>query len=233
MNKILQVGAVTSTHGLAGEVKVFPTTDDPKRFKKLKQVLLDTGKDMLPLGVEHVKFFKNMVILKFKGYDRIEDIMGFKGKNLYVTRENAVKLQKDEYFIADMIGMRVVSTEGEELGKYIPVKKRITYQDLLRHNSINCSSVLLRRDVARKYPMEHEDSHEDYITWLKILQEYKTASGIDEPLLNYRLTSKGKSGNKLKSAGMTFKVYRYMGFGMGRSLCCFISYALNGIWKYR
>ena len=116
MNNILQVGAVTSTHGLAGEVKVFPTTDDPKRFKKLKQVLLDTGKDMLPLGVEHVKFFKNMVILKFKGYDRIEDIMGFKGKNLYVTRENAVKLQKDEYFIADMIGMRVVSTEGEELG---------------------------------------------------------------------------------------------------------------------
>ena len=93
-----------------------PTSDDPKRFKKLKQVLLDTGKDMLPLEVEHVKFFKNMVILKFKGYDRIEDIMGFKGKNLYVTRENAVKLQKDEYFIADMIGMRVVSTEGEELG---------------------------------------------------------------------------------------------------------------------
>ena len=116
MNNILQVGAVTSTHGLAGEVKVFPTTDDPKRFKKLKQVLLDTGKDMLPLEVEHVKFFKNMVILKFKGYDRIEDIMGFKGKNLYVTRENAVKLQKDEYFIADMIGMRVFSTEGEELG---------------------------------------------------------------------------------------------------------------------
>ena len=121
MNNILQVGAVTSTHGLAGEVKVFPTTDDPKRFKKLKQVLLDTGKDMLPLGVEHVKFFKNMVILKFKGYDRIEDIMGFKGKKLYVTRENAVKLQKDEYFIADMIGMRVVSTEGEELGKLTDV----------------------------------------------------------------------------------------------------------------
>lgn len=112
MNNILQVGAVTSTHGLAGEVKVFPTTDDPKRFKKLKQVLLDTGKDMLPLEVEHVKFFKNMVILKFKGYDRIEDIMGFKGKNLYVTRENAVRLKKDEYFIADLIGMKVY-TEGE------------------------------------------------------------------------------------------------------------------------
>lgn len=121
MNNILQVGAVTSTHGLAGEVKVFPTTDDPKRFKKLKQVLLDTGKDMLPLGVEHVKFFKNMVILKFKGYDRIEDIMGFKEKNLYVTRENAVRLKKDEYFIADLIGMKVYTEDEAYLGELTEV----------------------------------------------------------------------------------------------------------------
>ena len=121
MNNILQVGAVTSTHGLAGEVKVFPTTDDPKRFKKLKQVLLDTGKDMLPLEVEHVKFFKNMVILKFKGYDRIEDIMGFKGKNLYVTRENAVRLKKDEYFIADLIGMKVYTEDEAHLGELTEV----------------------------------------------------------------------------------------------------------------
>ena len=121
MNNILQVGAVTSTHGLAGEVKVFPTTDDPKRFKKLKQVLLDTGKDMLPLGVEHVIFFKNMVILKFKGYDRIEDIMGFKGKNLYVTRENAVRLKKDEYFIADLIGMKVYTEDEAYLGELTEV----------------------------------------------------------------------------------------------------------------
>ena len=121
MNNILQVGAVTSTHGLAGEVKVFPTTDDPKRFKKLKQVLLDPGKDMLPLEVEHVKFFKNMVILKFKGYDRIEDIMGFKGKNLYVTRENAVRLKKDEYFIADLIGMKVYTEDEAYLGELTEV----------------------------------------------------------------------------------------------------------------
>lgn len=130
-------------------------------------------------------------------------------------------------------GRRLCSPEGEDLGKCIPVKSRITYKDLLHHNSINCSSVLLRRDAALRYPMEHEDSHEDYITWLKILQEYGMASGVDEPLLNYRLTTKGKSGNKLKSAGMTFKVYRYMGFGLGKSILCFISYALNGIWKYR
>lgn len=116
MEKILQVGAVTSTHGLAGEVKVFPTTDDVNRFKKLKQVLLDTGKELLPLEIERVKFFKQMVILKFKGYDRIEDIMGFKGKSLYVTRENAVRLKKNEYFIADLVGMQVYTEDGALLG---------------------------------------------------------------------------------------------------------------------
>ena len=116
MNDILQVGAVTSTHGLAGEVKVFPTTDDVKRFKKLKHVLLDTGKELLPLEIVQVKFFKQMVILKFKGYDKIEDVMGFKGKNLFVTRENAVKLKKNEYFIADLIGMKVYTEDESYLG---------------------------------------------------------------------------------------------------------------------
>ncbi len=66
-----------------------PTTDDPKRFKKLKKVLLDTGKGMRELEVVQVKFFKNLVILKFRGCDKIEDVMGFKGRELYVTRENA------------------------------------------------------------------------------------------------------------------------------------------------
>lgn len=116
MQDILQVGAVTSTHGLAGEVKVFPTTDDPKRFKKLKQVLLDTGNCMRELEVVQVKFFKNLVILKFRGCDKVEDVEGFRGKSLYVTREHAVKLKKNEYFIADLIGMKVFLEDGSYLG---------------------------------------------------------------------------------------------------------------------
>ena len=116
MEEFLQVGVISSTHGIAGEVKVFPTTDDVKRFKKLKEVILDTGKERMTLHICQVKFFKQMVILKFKEFQNINEVERFRGKSLYVTRENAVKLQKDEYFIADMIGMRVVSTEGEELG---------------------------------------------------------------------------------------------------------------------
>lgn len=130
-------------------------------------------------------------------------------------------------------GRELMNEEGESLGKVIPVRERITYQMLLRHNCINCSSVLMLRKAALEFPMEHEDSHEDYIAWLRLLKKYEQVCGINEPLLKYRLSGNGKSGGKLKSARMTFQVYRYMGFGMVKSLMCFISYALNGIWKYR
>ncbi|MDO5345617.1 MAG: glycosyltransferase family 2 protein [Lachnospiraceae bacterium] len=126
----------------------------------------------------------------------------------------------------------LMTPEGKLTGKIIGVKPRITYRDLLRHNSINCSSVLLLRRVALEFPMEHEDSHEDYITWLRILKKYGFAAGIDEPLLKYRLSNSGKSGSKAKSAAMTLRVYRYLGFGWGKSLRCFVSYALHGVGKY-
>ena len=116
MEDLLQVGVITTTHGVRGEVKVFPTTDDPARFKKLKNVVLDTGKELVDLEVAGVKFFKNMVIVKFKGIDNINDVEKYRKKSLYVTRENAVKLKKNEYFIADLIGLKVKSDEGEELG---------------------------------------------------------------------------------------------------------------------
>lgn len=110
------MGAITQTHGLRGEVKVFPTTDDAKRFKKLKEVILDTGKEKKVLEIEGVKFFKQFVILKFKGFDDINDIERYKGKCLYVTRENAVKLKKDEYFIADLIGIQIYDENDGYMG---------------------------------------------------------------------------------------------------------------------
>lgn len=116
MEKLLQVGVITSTHGIRGEVKIFPTTDDPKRFKKLKQVILDTGKEKRDLEVESVKFFKQFVILKFKGIDNINEVERYKRCPLLVTRDHAVPLQEDEYFIADMIGMQVVTEDGAVFG---------------------------------------------------------------------------------------------------------------------
>lgn len=121
MEKLLRVGVITSTHGVRGEVKVFPTTDDPQRFKKLKKVILDTGKEQLDLEITSVKFFKNMVILKFKEFDNINHVEKYKQADLLVTREHAVKLRPGEYFIADLIGLKGISDEGEDLGELTDV----------------------------------------------------------------------------------------------------------------
>ena len=116
MENLLRVGVITSTHGVRGEVKVFPTTDDMNRFKKLKTVILDTGKEYKTLNIESVKFFKNMVILKFKGFDNINDVEMWRQKDLLITRDQAVKLSPDENFIVDLIGLTVMTDEGEKLG---------------------------------------------------------------------------------------------------------------------
>ena len=116
MDDTLRVGVISSTHGVRGEVKVFPTTDDQNRFKKLKTVLLDTGQEPEVLHIEGVKFFKKMVILKFREFDSINEVEKYKGRDLLVTRDQAVKLGPDENFIADLIGLSVVTDEGEAFG---------------------------------------------------------------------------------------------------------------------
>lgn len=116
MEEMLRVGVISSTHGVRGEVKVYPTTDDPERFLDLAQVTLDTGREQITLEIQNVKFFKNMVILKFKGYDNINDIEKYKGKDLLIHRDQAVELKEDEYFVTDLMGLKVVSEEGTVLG---------------------------------------------------------------------------------------------------------------------
>ena len=199
------------------------------------------------------------VLEKYKNYGEIRFLKNKKNTGVSGSRNRGVKeargtyvafLDADDWWEKDKLkkqvallekngcvlcstGRELVQPDGESAGKYIPVKEKITYRELLKHNSINCSSVLVRRDVIIRFPMEHDDSHEDYITWLKILKEYHYAVGINEPLLKYRLSIGGKSRNKLKSAVMTYRVYRYMGFGMPKSAVLFVSYALHGLWKYR
>ena len=116
MEQLLRVGVISSTHGVRGDVKVYPTTDDANRFKKLKKVVLDTGREYIDLEISGVKFFKNQVILKFKGIDNINDIEKYKGKDLLVHREDAVKLEENENYVADLIDLKVVTDEGQVLG---------------------------------------------------------------------------------------------------------------------
>lgn len=116
MEDFFKVGVITSPHGIRGEVKVFPTTDDPARFKKLKEVLLDTGKERIVLHIAQVKLFKQFVILKFREYDNINEVESLRKKELWILRSQAVPLQEDEYFIADLIGVNVELEDGRALG---------------------------------------------------------------------------------------------------------------------
>lgn len=118
---LLRVGVIANTHGVRGEVKVFPTTDDVKRFKKLKEVILDAGREQQKLEISEVRFFKNMAILKFKGIDTLNEVEKFKGKDLLITREQAVPLKKDEFFICDLIGCQAVTEDGTEVGELVEV----------------------------------------------------------------------------------------------------------------
>ena len=116
MEELFRVGVISNTHGIRGEVKVYPTKDNVRRFDDLKEVILDTGKEQLILHVTSVKYFKNMVILKFKEFDNINDIIPYKGMDLLVTRENAIPLEEGEYYIADIIGSKVITDEDKILG---------------------------------------------------------------------------------------------------------------------
>ena len=121
MTERFRVGVITSTHGLRGEVKVYPTTDDPQRFSLLKEVILDLNGSEKILKIRSVKYFKNMVILAFEGLDRIEDVQRFLKKDLLIRRSDALPLAEGEYYIPDLIGIEVSDEDGTVLGQITDV----------------------------------------------------------------------------------------------------------------
>lgn len=141
----LEVGVITSTHGLYGEVNVYPTTDDPARFSDLKEVLLvrdeDHDEDASSAEVVSVKFFKGRPIVRFRGIDRIEDAQRLRGYAIFVERKDAVPLEKDEYFIGDLTGSRVLLEDGTEYG---------ILSDILT-TAANDVYVILKNDGSTQY----------------------------------------------------------------------------------
>lgn len=116
MLEYLTIGQIINIHGFRGEVKIYPLTDNMKRFKKLKEVYLEQGDQNIKLGVESVKFLSNAVVMKLEGIDTEE--AANKLRNLYVkvNRMAAVKLPKNSFFICDLIGAEVFNEKDEFLG---------------------------------------------------------------------------------------------------------------------
>lgn len=200
----------------------------------------------------------DQVMERYQGEPRIRYLKNEKNIGVAATRNRGVSLARgsyiafldaDDYWMKDKLkkqlalmketncmicstARELMDMDGKLTGHIIPVKPQITYGNLLLSNRINCSSVVIRTEVAQEFPMHNDDSHEDYLMWLEVLRKYRTACAVNEPLLKYRISETGKSGSKWQSAKMTFMVYRYMGFGWGRSILHFCSYALHGMMKY-
>ena len=147
METRFRIGIFSSTHGIRGEIKLYPTTDSLERFKTLKAAVLATKEGDFPVEVERVRFSKGMVILKFKGIDNINDIERYKGSSLFVDREHAAALEEGSYFIADLIGARVLCDDGRYLG---------TLQDVLQTGA---NDVFIVKDKtvpgSREYLLPH------------------------------------------------------------------------------
>ncbi|ERI92889.1 16S rRNA processing protein RimM [Clostridiales bacterium oral taxon 876 str. F0540] len=117
MKEFMTVGQIINTHGVHGELKVYPLTDDIRRFRKLKKIFID--------GIENsiawCKLQNDKVIIKVEGIDSIEMAQKYKNKYIEIPRTEAVPLNEGEYFIADLIGCKVLDENGKELGSVYDV----------------------------------------------------------------------------------------------------------------
>ncbi len=147
--------------------------------------------------------------------------------------ERQVTFMEEGDQVLSSTGRELIDENGDSTGKIIGIPEEIGYKDLLKGNVLNTSGVMVLASVAKRYPMGQDHLHEDYIMWLSILKECGKAYGINEPMLQYRVMKGTKSGNKLKSAKMTWGVYRYMGLNIICSIYYFIHYAVRGVLKYR
>lgn len=149
------------------------------------------------------------------------------------------KLQKQidlqEKTNADIVftGVSYIDTKGNAFEWQLHVPEEIGYKRLLRQNLITNSSAMVRKELFESHYAMGDDMHEDFALWLNILKTGIIAYGIDEPLTIYRVSANSKSGNKLKSALMNWKTYRYVNLDVFSSAYYMIWYTINGIKKYK
>lgn len=121
MENLMEIGQIVNTYGIKGFVKVVPFTDNINRFEDLKEVYVETKKGLENFEIEEVKYAKNTVLLKLKGIDDINIAEKYKNCYIKISRENAVKLPEDTYFIVDLLDIKVYTDEDIYLGNIIDV----------------------------------------------------------------------------------------------------------------
>lgn len=110
----ISIGKITNTHGIKGELKVYPLTDDIKRFDLLEKAYL--GEEKIPVNLESVKYHKNLAILKFKEYNNINEVLDLKDYYIYVDEDGRVELPEGHFFIYEILDSQVFDLDDNPLG---------------------------------------------------------------------------------------------------------------------
>ena len=139
MVKYFEIGQIVNTFGIKGQVKVMPYTDDIKRFDELKQIYIDKKNQLQLFQIEQVSYHKDMVILKLKGIDTIEEAEKYRNCYLKIDRKDAKKLPEGTYYIADLLGLEVYTNDGKELGKLVDI-----------YNSGSCDIYVVKDDNGKQ-----------------------------------------------------------------------------------
>lgn len=115
-NQIFEAGQICNVHGLRGEVKILAWTDYPEKFEEFDHVLLKEKNEYIKIGIRSIKYQKSNIIAKLSGIDSVDDAEKLKGKTVYVERDQLGELDEG-FYISDLIGIDVITDEGENLGK--------------------------------------------------------------------------------------------------------------------
>ena len=143
-------------------------------------------------------------------------------------------IEKNKEPILIYTGSAFIDEENVVYDTIFEVPEKVGYKELLKQNVISCSSVLVKKEVLNSIKMEKDEVHEDFLLWLRILKKYNMcAYGINKPLLIYRLSRNSKSGNKLKSAQMTYSVYKHIGLNFFERIYYMFQYTIRSLIKYR
>ncbi|MCG8570840.1 MAG: ribosome maturation factor RimM [Spirochaetes bacterium] len=116
LSNYLKIGFIRKPHGLKGEVKILPLTDNPQRFKKLKKIYIELNNDLKQVQVKAAKVLANDLILQFEEFTSINEVEQLRNCYLYIDRADGVKLEEWEYYSQDLIGCDVVFKD-EIIGK--------------------------------------------------------------------------------------------------------------------
>lgn len=146
-----------------------------------------------------------------------------------------MQLQERTGSVLTYCASKFIGNDGNEISWVMQVPAEVNYKRLLKQNIIMNSSVVVRKDLFLKYSPFSEDQrdmHEDYACWLLILKDGHKVSGLDEPLLTYRVHKHSMTGNKLHSAMLNLSTYRYIGLNHFQSAYYMACYAVRGIIKY-